>query len=56
MIPSLSKAEIKESIVKPDAKITDGFSPGIMPGNFKDTLGNDGVDAVVNYLKTVTKP
>jgi cytochrome c oxidase subunit 2 len=56
VVPGLSKAEIKESIEKPDAKITDGFSPGIMPGNFQQTLGEDGVNAVVNYLKEVAKP
>jgi cytochrome c oxidase subunit 2 len=53
VVPDLSKAEIKESIVDPNAKITSGFSGGIMPGNFKDTLGDDGVNAVVNYLKEV---
>jgi mono/diheme cytochrome c family protein len=56
VVPDLSPAEVKESIVNPNAKITDGFSPGIMPGNFADTLGDDGVTAVVNYLKEVTKP
>jgi cytochrome c oxidase subunit 2 len=56
VIPSLSKAEIKESIVNPNAKITSGFSPNIMPGNFSQTLGDKGVNAVVDYLKAVTKP
>jgi cytochrome c oxidase subunit 2 len=55
-VPKLSKAFIKQSIVDPNANITAGFSPGIMPGNFAQTLGNDGVDAVVNYLKAVAKP
>lgn len=53
VVPSLSKAEIKQSIEDPNAKITDGFSPGIMPGNFQETLGDDGVNAVVDYLKEV---
>jgi cytochrome c oxidase subunit 2 len=56
VIPSLSKPEIKESIVNPNAKITPGFSPNIMPGNFSQTLGDKGVNAVVDYLKAVTKP
>jgi cytochrome c oxidase subunit 2 len=53
VVPKLSEADIKQSIVDPNAKITDGFSPGIMPGNFQETLGDDGVDAVVKYLKEV---
>jgi cytochrome c oxidase subunit II len=55
VVPTLSKADIKQSIEDPNAKITQGFSPNIMPGNFADTLGNDGVDALVNYLSEVTK-
>jgi cytochrome c oxidase subunit II len=55
VVPDLTKAEIKQSIVDPNAKITPGYSPGIMPGTFADTLGNDGVDAVVDYLAEVTK-
>jgi cytochrome c oxidase subunit II len=53
VVPDLSKPEIKQSIADPNAKITEGFSPGIMPGNFQETLGDDGVNAVVDYLKEV---
>jgi cytochrome c oxidase subunit 2 len=55
VLPGFSKAEIKQSIVDPNAKIADGYSPGIMPGNFADTLGDNGVNAVVDYLAEVTK-
>jgi cytochrome c oxidase subunit 2 len=55
VLPGMSAAEIKQSIEDPNAKIADGFSPGIMPGNFKETLGDDGVDALVKYLSEVTK-
>jgi cytochrome c oxidase subunit II len=55
VVPTLSKADIKQSIVDPNAKITQGFSPNIMPGNFQQTLGDDGVNALVNYLSEVTK-
>jgi cytochrome c oxidase subunit II len=54
-IPTLSAAEITESIEKPDAKITPGFQGGIMPGDFEQRLGQDGVKAVVQYLQKVTK-
>lgn len=53
VVPALSKPEIQQSIEDPNAKITDGFSPDIMPGNFKETLGDNGVKAVVDYLKEV---
>jgi cytochrome c oxidase subunit 2 len=55
VIPKLSKPFIKQSIEDPNANITNGFSGGIMPQNFKDTLGEDGINAVVDYLKEVAK-
>jgi cytochrome c oxidase subunit II len=55
VVPTLSKADIKQSIEDPNAKITQGYSPNIMPGNFQETLGDDGVTALVNYLSEVTK-
>jgi cytochrome c oxidase subunit 2 len=50
-----SKAQIRESIVKPNAEIEKGYSPDIMPQNFEETLGADRVDALVDYLAEVTK-
>jgi cytochrome c oxidase subunit II len=55
VLPGFSKAEIKQSIVDPNAKIASGYSPNIMPGNFQATLGDNGVNALVNYLAEVTK-
>ena len=55
VLPSLSRAEIQQSIEDPNAKITPGYSPNIMPGNFAQTLGPDGVKAVVDYLSEVSK-
>jgi cytochrome c551/c552 len=54
-LPALSKADIQQSIATPDAKITPGYSPGVMPSNFEQTLGADGVKAVVNYLAEVSR-
>jgi cytochrome c oxidase subunit 2 len=48
-------AFIKQSIEDPDAEIAPGFQAGIMPPNFKDTLGDAKVDALVKYLSEVTK-
>jgi len=54
-LPQLSKAEIHESIAEPNKKITPGYQPNIMPGNFSQSLGNDGINAVVDYLSEVSK-
>jgi cytochrome c oxidase subunit 2 len=44
------QAFIRESIVNPDAEITDGYSKGIMPGNFRDTIPPAQLDTLVKYL------
>jgi cytochrome c oxidase subunit II len=48
------EAFIRESIVDPDAEVEKGFSPGIMPPNFEQTLSPAELDAVVKYLAQVT--
>jgi cytochrome c oxidase subunit II len=48
-------AFIKQSIESPDAFIAPGFSPGIMPPNYRDTLSPAEIDALVAYLSKVTK-
>jgi cytochrome c oxidase subunit 2 len=45
---------IKTSIVDPNAFIAKGYTPGIMPSNFKDTLQPAEIDALVKYLKDTT--
>jgi cytochrome c oxidase subunit 2 len=52
VVPDLSDAELKESIEDPDAKITEGFQPGLMP-RYGDSLSPEQVDALVKYLKEV---
>ncbi len=47
MIPDLSDAEIKQSIEDPDAKVTEGFNPGIMP-RYGDSLSEEQVDALLD--------
>ena len=46
---------IKTSIVDPNKEIAPGFSGGIMPGNFGQTLSGAEIDALVKYLSDVTK-
>ena len=47
-------AFIEQSIVDPAAEIEEGFSPGLMPPNFKDTLEPAELDALVEYLAEVS--
>ena len=49
------QAFIRQSIVDPSADVTPGFSDGIMPQNFGDTLQPAELDALVKYLAEVTK-
>ena len=51
----LAKAEanakfIETSIVDPNAKITKGYNPDIMPKDFGDRLSKEELDALVKYL------
>jgi cytochrome c oxidase subunit II len=52
VIPQLSDAEIKQSIQDPDAEVTEGFQPGLMP-RYGESLSEEQVDALVKYLKEV---
>jgi cytochrome c oxidase subunit 2 len=52
MVPKLSAAFIKQSIQDPDAKITEGFQPGIMP-RYGESLSKEQIDALVKYLTEV---
>jgi cytochrome c oxidase subunit II len=47
-------AFIRESIVNPNAQITDGYSRGIMPGNYRETLPPAQLDTLVKYLSDVS--
>jgi cytochrome c oxidase subunit 2 len=46
---------IRTAITKPYAYIPKGFHSGIMPPNFAQRLGTNDVEALVNYLVSVTK-
>ena len=41
---------IRTSIEDPNAEITKGYKPNIMPQNFKDQLSKEELDALVKYL------
>jgi len=52
VLPDRSEEEIRQSIVDPDAEISEGFSPGLMP-RYGDSLSEEQVDALVQYLTEV---
>jgi cytochrome c oxidase subunit II len=52
VLADLSEEQIRESIVEPDAEVTEGFAPGLMP-RYGDTLSQEQVDALVEYLMEV---
>jgi cytochrome c oxidase subunit II len=45
-----SESFIRTSIVDPNAEITKGYKPNIMPQNFKEQLSKEELDALVKYL------
>jgi cytochrome c oxidase subunit 2 len=50
VLPDRSAAEIKQSIVDPEAKLSPGFGAGIMPQEFGDSLSNQELNTLVKYL------
>ena len=54
VLPDKDAAFIEESIVDPNAEIAPGFTPGIMPPNYEETLQPAELDALVKYLDEVT--
>ena len=43
---------LEESIVDPNAKIVEGFAESIMPQGYGQSLSNEEIGAVVEYIKT----
>jgi cytochrome c oxidase subunit 2 len=46
-------AYLRESIVDPNAKIVQGFSPNLMPQTFKDQLKDEQISDLIEYIKTL---
>ncbi|HKZ69973.1 MAG TPA: cytochrome c oxidase subunit II [Anaerolineales bacterium] len=42
-----------ESIVNPNLKVAQGFTPGLMPQTFAETLTPDQINDIVAYIKTL---
>ncbi len=50
VLPELSEEQIRESIVDPNAKLTPGYQPDVMPQDFGDTLSPAQLDSLVEFL------
>jgi len=46
-------AYLRESIVKPAAKVVKGYAPGAMPSAFGQALSDAQVNALVEYMKSL---
>ena len=42
-----------ESILTPNARVVEGFLPGIMPQDFGDRLSEPEIKAIIEYIKTL---
>ena len=50
VLPGMSAKEVEQSIVNPDAKIAEGFSAGVMPTTFGDTIDPQDLMLLVEFL------
>jgi mono/diheme cytochrome c family protein len=54
VLPGMSAAQIKQSIVNPNAKITPGYPPNVMPQTFAQTISPQDLKLLLNFLATST--
>lgn len=54
VLKGMSAAQISQSISDPNAVITPGYPPNVMPQNFGQTLTPPQLAALVKYLQTAT--
>ncbi|OLE37889.1 MAG: hypothetical protein AUG48_03320 [Actinobacteria bacterium 13_1_20CM_3_68_9] len=56
VIPGMSAAEVKKSIVDPNAKIAKGYPSGVMPQNFGQVISPQDLNALVKFLLKYAGP
>jgi mono/diheme cytochrome c family protein len=54
VLAGMSAAQIKQSIVKPNAKITPGYPPNVMPQTFGQTISPSELKLLINFLLSST--
>lgn len=50
---SVDEDYLRESILTPNAKVADGFFPGIMPQDFRTHLSDQQVRSLIEYIRTL---
>jgi cytochrome c oxidase subunit 2 len=54
VLPGQDADQVRNSILEPDAEISEGYQPGVMPDNFGETLTEEQIDGLVEYLLEAT--
>lgn len=49
----VDEAYLRESIADPNETIVTGFAANIMPPTFRQSLSDDQIDAIIEYIKTL---
>ena len=49
----VDEAFVIESILDPDAKITQGFTANIMPKDFSEKLSESDIEAIIAFMKSL---
>ena len=44
---------LRESIVDPNAKVVENFTPNLMPSTYGNSLSDSDVDAIIAYIKSL---
>ena len=55
VLPGQSPADIETSIIDPDSELSEGFGQAIMPDNFGDSLDEEQLQSLVDYLVASTE-
>ncbi len=51
----VDEAYVIESLADPNAKITQGFTAGIMPKDFDEKLSEPDIEATIAYMRSLKK-
>jgi mono/diheme cytochrome c family protein len=51
VLPGMSAAQIKQSITDPNAKITAGYPPNVMPSTFGQTITPKDLNTLIQFLQ-----
>lgn len=50
---TVDEVYIRESILDPNAKVVQGFSPNVMPSTYRDMLSDQDIEDIISYIETL---